>query len=44
VTDQKKAAIFTELSLMLAIVFWGASYVATKYVAEVVGGIPDLLH
>jgi drug/metabolite transporter (DMT)-like permease len=32
-TDQK-AAIFTEVSLMLAAVFWGANYAATKYAAE----------
>jgi drug/metabolite transporter (DMT)-like permease len=32
-TDQK-AAIFTEISLMLAAVFWGANYAATKYAAE----------
>jgi drug/metabolite transporter (DMT)-like permease len=34
VTDLKKAAIFTEVSLMLAAVFWGANYAATKYAAE----------
>jgi drug/metabolite transporter (DMT)-like permease len=33
VTDLKKAAIFTEVSLMLAAVFWGANYAATKYAA-----------
>ena len=32
--DQKKAVIFTEVSLMLAAVFWGANYAATKYAAE----------
>jgi drug/metabolite transporter (DMT)-like permease len=34
VADQKKAVIFTEVSLMLAAVFWGANYAATKYAAE----------
>jgi drug/metabolite transporter (DMT)-like permease len=32
--DQKKLAIFTEISLGLAAVFWGANYAATKYAAE----------
>ena len=32
--DEKMAAIFTEISLMLAAVFWGANYAATKYAAE----------
>jgi hypothetical protein len=30
----KKAIILTELSLMLAAVFWGTNYAATKYAAE----------
>src|ERR671912_110752 len=30
----KKAVILTELSLMLAAVFWGTNYAATKYAAE----------
>jgi hypothetical protein len=34
VTDQNKAVIFTEVSLILAAVFWGANYAATKYAAE----------
>ena len=34
VTDQKKAAILTELALVLAAFFWGANYAATKYAAE----------
>jgi drug/metabolite transporter (DMT)-like permease len=34
VTDQKKTAILTEVALMLAAVFWGANYAATKYAAE----------
>jgi drug/metabolite transporter (DMT)-like permease len=34
VRDEKMAAIFTEISLMLAAVFWGANYAATKYAAE----------
>ena len=33
-TDSKKAAILTELSLGLAACFWGANYAATKYAAE----------
>jgi hypothetical protein len=36
----KKAVILTELSLMLAAVFWGTNYAATKYAAEF---IPPLL-
>jgi drug/metabolite transporter (DMT)-like permease len=36
----KKAIILTELSLMLAAVFWGTNYAATKYAAEF---IPPLL-
>jgi drug/metabolite transporter (DMT)-like permease len=40
VANQQKAAIFTEVSLMLAAVFWGANYAATKYAAEF---IPPLL-
>jgi drug/metabolite transporter (DMT)-like permease len=38
--DQKKVAIFTEISLGLAAVFWGANYAATKYATEFV---PPLL-
>ncbi len=34
VTDRKKAAVLTELSLMMAAVFWGTNYAATKYAAE----------
>ena len=33
-TDLQKAAIITEISLMLAAVFWCANYAATKYAAE----------
>ena len=33
-TDQKKAAVLAEISLVLAAVFWGANYAATKYAAE----------
>jgi hypothetical protein len=40
VTERKQAAILTELSLMLAAIFWGTSYAATKYAAEF---IPPLL-
>jgi drug/metabolite transporter (DMT)-like permease len=40
VIDRKKAAILTELSLMLAAIFWGTNYAATKYAAEFV---PPLL-
>ena len=40
-TDEKgKAAAFTELSLVLAAVFWGGNYAATKYAA---GHLPELL-
>ena len=40
-TDEKgKAATFTELSLVLAAVFWGSNYAATKYAA---GHLPELL-
>ena len=40
-TDEKgKAAAFTELSLVLAAVFWGSNYAATKYAA---GHLPELL-
>jgi hypothetical protein len=39
VTDEKgKAAAFTELSLVLAAVFWGSNYAATKYAA---GHLPE---
>ena len=35
VTEEKgKAAALTEISLILAAVFWGANYAATKYAAE----------
>jgi drug/metabolite transporter (DMT)-like permease len=37
---KRKAAILTEVSLMLAAVFWGTNYAATKYAAEFV---PPLL-
>jgi drug/metabolite transporter (DMT)-like permease len=40
VTDTKKAAVLTESSLILAAVFWGTNYAATKYAAEFV---PPLL-
>jgi drug/metabolite transporter (DMT)-like permease len=40
VRDPQKAAVFTEISLMLAAFFWGANYAATKYAAEF---IPPLL-
>jgi drug/metabolite transporter (DMT)-like permease len=30
----KKAVVLTELSLMLAAVFWGTNYAAMKYAAE----------
>jgi drug/metabolite transporter (DMT)-like permease len=36
----KKAVVLTELSLVLAAVFWGTNYAATKYAAEF---IPPLL-
>ena len=40
VTGEKgKAAAFTELSLVLAAVFWGGNYAATKYAA---GHLPEL--
>jgi drug/metabolite transporter (DMT)-like permease len=32
--DQKKLAAFTEVSLVLAAVFWGLNYATTKYAAE----------
>jgi drug/metabolite transporter (DMT)-like permease len=38
--DMRKAAILTEVSLMLAAIFWGTNYAATKYAAEFV---PPLL-
>ena len=34
VTEKGKAAALTEISLILAAVFWGANYAATKYAAE----------
>jgi drug/metabolite transporter (DMT)-like permease len=41
VTDEKgKAAVLTEVSLILAAVFWGLNFVVTKYAA---GFIPPLL-
>src|SRR5918997_6390921 len=41
VTGEKgKAAAFTELSLVLAAVFWGSNYAATRYAA---GHLPELL-
>ena len=41
VADQKgKAAVLTEISLILAAVFWGTNYAATKYAAEY---LPQLL-
>src|SRR5215211_5175373 len=40
VTDTKKATVLTEISLILAAVFWGTNYAATKYAAEFV---PPLL-
>jgi drug/metabolite transporter (DMT)-like permease len=40
VTDHKQAAILAELSLLLAAVFSGANYAATKYAA---GFVPPLL-
>ena len=40
-TDEKgKAAVFTEISLILAAVFWGTNYAVTKYAA---GHLPQLL-
>ena len=40
-TDEKgKAAVFTEISLILAAVFWGTNYAVTKYAAE---HLPQLL-
>jgi drug/metabolite transporter (DMT)-like permease len=33
-TDHKKAAVLSEVALMLAAVSWGANYAATKYAAE----------
>jgi drug/metabolite transporter (DMT)-like permease len=38
--EEGKAAAFTELSLMLAAVFWGGNYAATKYAAE---QLPELM-
>jgi drug/metabolite transporter (DMT)-like permease len=41
VTDDKgKAAVFTELSLVVAAVFWGSNYAVTKYAA---GHLPQLM-
>jgi drug/metabolite transporter (DMT)-like permease len=41
VTDDKgKAAVFTELSLVMAAVFWGSNYAVTKYAA---GHPPQLM-
>jgi drug/metabolite transporter (DMT)-like permease len=39
VTDEK-AAVLTELSLILAAIFWGTNYAVTKYAAE---HLPELL-
>ena len=39
-THSKKATVLTEISLILAAVFWGTNYAATKYAAEFV---PPLL-
>jgi drug/metabolite transporter (DMT)-like permease len=36
VTDGKEKAVLTEVSLILAAVFWGTNYAATKYAAEFV--------
>jgi len=33
-TEHKKTAVLAEISLILAAVFWGANYAATKYAAE----------
>jgi drug/metabolite transporter (DMT)-like permease len=33
-TEHKKAAAMAEISVMLAAIFWGANYAATKYAAE----------
>jgi drug/metabolite transporter (DMT)-like permease len=38
--DRQRVAVFTEVSLMLAAVFWGLNYATTKYAAELV---PPLL-
>jgi drug/metabolite transporter (DMT)-like permease len=38
--DKGKAALLTEISLILAAVFWGLNFAATKYAAEF---IPPLL-
>jgi threonine/homoserine efflux transporter RhtA len=38
--DRKQAAILTELSLMLAAVFCGTNYAATKYAAEFIPPLP----
>jgi drug/metabolite transporter (DMT)-like permease len=41
VTDEKgKAAVLTELYLILAVVFWGTNYAATKYAAEHLPQLP----
>jgi drug/metabolite transporter (DMT)-like permease len=41
VADEKgKAAVLTELSLILAAVFWGTNYAATKYAAEFLPQLP----
>ena len=34
--EKRKAAVLAELSLVLAAVFWGSNYAATKYAAETV--------
>ena len=39
-SEKAKAAVFTELSLMTAAVFWGSNYAATKYAAA---HLPQLL-
>ena len=38
--DKGKATVLTELSLILAAIFWGTNYAATKYAAEY---LPQLL-
>jgi drug/metabolite transporter (DMT)-like permease len=38
--DKGKAAVLTELSLIMAAVFWGTNYAATKYAAEHLPQLP----
>jgi drug/metabolite transporter (DMT)-like permease len=40
ISEKTKAAVFTELSLMTAAVFWGSNYAATKYAAAHLPQLP----